>query len=91
MSLCIIEEILKNMPRREHTVTHICKPGMSNCVLISPPLKKPFGSVELGWTGYPMCLLSGFFFSAVLCSALLCLTISSLLYGQNFVSSVLWN
>lgn len=45
------------MPRREHTVTHICKTGMSNCVLISPPLKKPFGLVKLGWTGYPMRLL----------------------------------
>lgn len=47
-------------------MTHICKTGMSNCVLISPPLKKPFGLVELGWTGYPMCLLFLFFFSPFL-------------------------
>lgn len=43
-------------------MTHICKTGMSNCVLISPPLKKPFGLVELGWTGYPMRLLFWGFF-----------------------------
>lgn len=54
-------------------MTHICKTGMSNCVLISPPLKKPFGLVELGWTGYPMRLLFwGFFiYNAVQCFALL--------------------
>lgn len=57
VSLCIVEETHENMPRREHTVTHICKTGMSNCVLISPPLKKPFGLVKLGWTVYPMWLL----------------------------------
>lgn len=53
-------------------MTHICKTGMSNCVLISPPLKKPFGLVELGWTGYPMCLLfwGGFIYTAVQCFAL---------------------
>lgn len=46
MSPRVVEGIYENLPCREHTVTHIGKAGMSNCVRISPPLKKPFALME---------------------------------------------